>query len=223
VVLSIGLIGGIGMASIAGARRTESAFPSYLVASHASDLQPQIWNVQEALSGPASANFTKLLSRLGDVKHVGSSPTMLMAMLGRNGKPEPIDAALFDSEVNFVGSTGGMYFTHDRVSVIKGRLADPSRTDEMDATAAAAHIFGWHVGETVSFGAFTPQQAQSTSFSPWAANAFSVNSIKLVGLVVFADQVAHDDVDRYPTDVLLTPALTKKLQRTETLPLYGLQ
>jgi hypothetical protein len=223
VVLSIGLIGGIGMASIAGARRTESAFPTYLVASHASDLQPQIWNVQESLSGPASANFTKLLSRLGDVKHVGSSPTMLMAILGRNGKPEPIDAALFDSEVNIVGSTGGMYFTHDRVSVIKGRLADPSRTDEMDATAAAAHIFGWHVGETVSFGAFTPQQAQSTSFSPSAANAFSVNSIKLVGLVVFADQVAHDDVDRYPTDVLLTPALTKKLQRTETLPLYGLQ
>jgi hypothetical protein len=223
VVLLIGLIGGIGMASIAGARRTESAFPKFLVASNSSNLQPQIWNLQESLSGPATANFTKQLSHLGDVEHVASSPTMLVAMLGRNGKPEPIDASLFDSEVNITGSTGGMYFTSDRVGVIAGRLADPSRANEMDATASAARILGWHVGETVTFGAFTPQQAQSSSFNPSAATAFSVVSVKLVGLVVFADQVAHDDVDRYPTDVLLTPALTKKLQRTETLPLYGLQ
>jgi hypothetical protein len=223
VVLLIGLIGGIGMASIAGARRTDSAFTKFLVASNASNLQAQIWNLQESLSGPATSNLANQLSRLGDVKHVASSPTMLVAMLGRNGKPEPIDAALFDSQVNIVGSTGGMYFTSDRVGVIQGHLADPGRANEMDATVAAADILGWHVGETVTFGAFTPQQAQSSSFTPSATTAFSVVSVKLVGLVVFADQVAHDDVDRYPTDVLMTPALTKKLQRTETLPLYGLQ
>ena len=33
--------------------------------------------------------------------------------------------------------------------------------------------------------------------------------MKLVGLVVFNNQVIEDDADRLPTDVLFTPALTR--------------
>ena len=47
--------------------------------------------------------------------------------------------------------------------------------------------------------------------------------MKLVGLVVFSNQVAEDDVDRYPTLALITPALTRRLQAYETLPVYGLR
>jgi len=35
----VGLVGGIGMAAMAGARRTQSAFPAYLAATDASDLR----------------------------------------------------------------------------------------------------------------------------------------------------------------------------------------
>ncbi len=48
-------------------------------------------------------------------------------------------------------------------------------------------------------------------------------SAKLVGLVVFSSQVVDDDVDRFPTDVLMTPALTKKLSAAATYPTYGLR
>ncbi len=35
--------------------------------------------------------------------------------------------------------------------------------------------------------------------------------MKLVGIVVFNDQVIEDDTDRLPTDILFTPALTRTL------------
>ena len=45
LVLLVGLVGGIGMGSIAGARRTQSAFPSYLAATDASDLRVQAYDI----------------------------------------------------------------------------------------------------------------------------------------------------------------------------------
>jgi hypothetical protein len=223
VVLLIGLVGGLSMGAIAGARRTQSAFPTYLATTDASNLRAQIWNLQESLLGPASANLTKQLARLPDVQHVVSAPALIVVPLKPNGKPIAAAPAIYGDEVNIDGSVGGMYFHQDRVSVARGRLADPRRADEMDATAAAARILGWHVGEKVTFGAYSLQQTQIASFNPSAANAKETFTVKLVGLIVFSSQVSHDDVDRYPTEVLLTPALTQRLPSSATLPVYGLR
>jgi hypothetical protein len=148
---------------------------------------------------------------------------MIIVPLSPDGKPPATASAIYGSEVNIFGSTGGMYFHQDQVSVAQGRLANPRRLDEMDATAEAAQIMHWHVGQTVTFGAFTPSQVQSAFFNPSAANAKNAFTVKLVGIIVFASQVAHDEVDRFPTNVLLTPALTERLVASSTLPLYGLR
>lgn len=211
------------MGAIIGAERSLSAFPTYLTFSDSSNLQADIWNLGESLSGPATRNVARELAKLSDVQHVASAPTMLIVPLGPDGKPPATASAIYGSEVNVVGSTGGMYFNQDRVSVARGQLATPQRVDEMDATAEAAQIMHWHVGQTVTFGAFTPSQVQSAVFNPSAANAKVQFSLKLVGIIVFASQVAHDEVDRFPTNVLLTPALTKRLAASSTLPLYGLR
>ena len=42
--------------------------------------------------------------------------------------------------------------------------------------------------------------------------------MKLVGLVVFNNQVIEDDADRLPTDVLFTPALTRTLHHVQFRP-----
>jgi len=223
VVLLIGLVGGVALASLAGARRTQSAFPTYLAESNASDVQANVWNLRETLSGPATANIAARLSRLPGVAHVASSPTMIVVPLGPNGQPTSTAPALYGNEVNIMGSAGGMFFQRDRVGVTAGRLADPRRADEMDATALAARVMGWHVGETVIFGAFTPRQVQEPNFRPSAATSSARFSVKLVGLIAFTSAVAHDDVDRFPTRVLFTPALTARLGESQTLPLYGLQ
>ena len=93
----------------------------------------------------------------------------------------------------------------------------------MVATAEAARLGGWHVGETVVFGAYTLQQAESPDFNFATEHPAQRFSAKLVGLVVFPSQVVNDDVDRFPTFVLLTPALTERLRATQVYPSFGLR
>jgi hypothetical protein len=50
VALLIGLVGGVAIGAVAAARRTQSAFPAYLAASHASDLQFQSYSPQSIAS-----------------------------------------------------------------------------------------------------------------------------------------------------------------------------
>jgi hypothetical protein len=69
--------------------------------------------------------------------------------------------ALQDDAVASIGSVNDMYFDQDRVTVSQGRMADPRSDNEFVATAEAAHLLGWHVGEVVPMGAFTLQQVNS--------------------------------------------------------------
>ena len=218
IVLLIGLVGGLAMASIAGARRTQSAFPAYLRATDASDLQFQSSSVVSTFS---AENLDEKLAHLPHVAHVASAPYLLVIPAAPDGKPIP--AAFNDDEVQEVGSEGGMYFTRDRVTVTRGRMADPASTDQMVATAEAARLSGWHLGETVPFDAFSAQQAEEAGFNPLTGRPAARFSAKLVGLVVFSSQVVDDDVDRFPTNVVMTPALTRRLRASAVYPTYGLR
>jgi hypothetical protein len=222
IILLVGLVGGVAMASIAGARRTQSAFPAYLRATDASDLQFQSSSLSNVSNVFSSTDLLlKRLARLPNVAHVASAPYLLVIPAGSNGKPLP--SALNNDDVQEVGSQGGMYFAQDRVTVAAGRMADPNRPDEMVATAGAARLSGWHLGETIPFDAYTIQQADEPNFNPLTGKPAARFSAKLVGLVVFASQVVDDDVDRFPTDVLVTPALTRRLRASATYPTYGLR
>jgi putative ABC transport system permease protein len=218
IVLLIGLVGGVAMVSIAGARRSQSTFGAYLAATRASDLQFQTSGVSDQFG---ITTLSGKLARLPHVEHVADAPSLLVVPLGANGKALP--SALNDDDVTEVGSAGGMYYRQDRVIVTQGQMADPASTNEMVATAEAARLSGWHIGQTVTFGAYSIEQAQTPSFNPLTGKPWMRFSAKLVGLVVFSSQVVDDDVDRFPTDVLMTPALTKKLSAAATYPTYGLR
>jgi len=218
IVLLVGLVGGLAMGSIAGARRTQSTFPAYLAATEASDLQMQTSTVTDQFG---TENLISKIARLPHVQHVADAPDLLVIPLGPNGKALP--SAFNDDDVTEVGSVGGMYFNQDRVTVTEGRMADPASTDEMVATAEAARLSGWHLGETVPFGAYSVQQADTSTFNPLTGEPYLRFSAKLVGIVVFSSQVVDDDVDRFPTTVLMTPALTRRLSAAATYPTYGLR
>ena len=212
IVLLVGLVGGVAMGSIAGARRTQSTFPAYLAATNASNLQIQTSTVTNQFG---TATLIGKLARLPHVQHVADAPYLLVIPLGPNGKALP--SAFNDDDVAEVGSVGGMYFSQDRVTVTQGRMADPASTDEMVATAEAARLSGWHLGQTVPFGAYSVQQANTATFNPLTAEPHPRFSAKLVGIVVFSSQVVDDDVDRFPTTVLMTPALTRRAERERDL------
>ncbi len=217
VILLIGLVGGVAMGAVVAARRTQSAFPAYLAASQASDLQFQSYSLQSVAS---LEYLTKELEHLPQVTRVAIAPTLLVAPLGANGRALPNN--LNSDEIQTIGSVSGEYFSQDQVAVTAGRMANPKSTHEMVATAEMAKLAGWHLGETVRMGDFTVAQLTS-GVNPATAKPGLTFSAQLVGLVVFDDQVVSDDIDRISTYQLLTPALTQKLRAGATYPNYGLR
>jgi hypothetical protein len=111
--------------------------------------------------------------------------------------------------INPAGSVNGLYFNEDRATPVVGRMADPSRADEFVTTALGARALGWHVGQVVPMGVYSSNQFGLPGFGTPSVAPLRRIDMKLVGLVVFNNQVIEDDADRLPTDVLFTPALTR--------------
>ncbi len=210
VILLVGLVGGLAMGSLAGARRTQSAYAAYLARSDASDLQVEITNVAATSTQPYAPNQTAQLARLPGVRRVAGNVAVFVTPVKADGAPD-IPPALQSNQVETVGSVHGEYFTQDRVAVTRGRLADPARPDEFVATDQAAGLLGWHVGESFSMGAFTAAQSSEPGFGTPRVQPYLRTRATLVGTVVLNNQVVRDEVDQYPGDVIFTPALTARL------------
>ena len=225
VVLLVGLLGGLAMGAISGARRTQSFFPSFLASTNPSDLLVSAY-VPGAHRSPV---LTNQFAHLPHVKHVADYVVLLVAALQPNGVPIT-SGILATGAAQTIGSADGLFFKQDRVTVVQGRMANPNRDDEFVADAVTAQAAGWHVGQMVPFGAYTIAQASSSSGSssgPPPGKPHRRFDAKLVGIVVFnSDAVVHDDVDHFLSYALFTPALTRSLIAGEEFYpyfLYGIQ
>ncbi len=227
VILLIGLLGGLAMGAIAGARRTQSSFSTYLTSTNSSDLEVDVYPHSGTPPPASSAYYRRLatdFAHLPDVKRVASYDAGIFAApLDKDGAPH-LPAAINDGDVDTIGSVNGEYFTQDRVAVTQGRLANPGRANEFVASAEAAHLLGWHVGEVVPLGFYTYQQVTATpGFGTAKVRPYLRISATLTGIVVFQSEVVSDDVDRFPTNVLFTPALTKRIAHAAYYPIFDLR
>ena len=204
IVLLVGLVGGVAMASIAGARRTQSSFPEFLASTNPSDLTIVVFPPG---TGGYSASLTRSIGKLPDVKRVESWVEPFALPLGAKGVPEP--RAL--SDLTAVGSVNGLSFDVDRPGVVEGHMADPTQTDEFVTTTAGAQLEHWKVGQMVPFGFYSPSQITSPKFASGGVTPMIRVDAKLVGVVEFSNSVVQDQVDRFPTFALFTPALTRSL------------
>ena len=206
LVLLIGLMGGIALGSIAAARRTQSAYPAFLAATNASDLTMSTYGVtNNSSASDYSPRLTNEIARLPEVRHVESWVGAPVVPLRPDGAPN------LTAPLNPVGSVDGLYFDEDRATPVVGRMANPHRADEFVTTALGAHLLGLHVGAVVPMGVYTPTQFGLPGFgTPRVAPERRIG-MRLVGIVVFNNEVIEDDTDRLPTDFLITPALTSTL------------
>ncbi|HXR21209.1 MAG TPA: hypothetical protein VN786_01525 [Acidimicrobiales bacterium] len=206
LVLIIGLVGGAGLGGLAAAQRTASSYTTFLASTNPSDLS---LNIQ----GP---DISAKLSRLPGVAKVASALFTLNAFpLSRSGHLV-IPTALAEGKVNPIAGLSGEFFTQDRVTVTRGRMASPGRQDEFVTTAEAAQLLGWHLGEVVPMGFYLNSQGPS-------AQPHLELKMKLTGFVIFNNEVVVDAVDRYPTFFLFTPALAKAVDQGPQDFLYGLK
>lgn len=86
VVLLSGLIGGVAMASIAAARRTQSSYPTFLASTNPSDLTVLIGS-NSSNAGSFDAAVTTTIARLPDLRRVDSLVTPAVVPLAANGAP----------------------------------------------------------------------------------------------------------------------------------------
>jgi len=208
LVLIIGLVGGAGLGALAGAQRTASSYATFLASTNPSDLTVNISR------GP---DISAKLSRLPGVATVATSLFTLNAFpLSRSGRPI-IPTALAAGEVGPAAGLAGEFFSQDRVTVTRGRMASPGRQDEFVTTARAARLLGWHLGEVIPMGFYLNSQG------PSAIRPHLELKMKLTGFFIFNNEVVVDAVDRFPTFFLFTPAVAKAVDEGPQDFLYGLK
>ena len=212
LALLIGLLGGLAMGAIAGARRTQSSFPNYVTSTNPSDLYgiTGVLNPQLGNNDGYDSNLIRKIARLPHVTRVGSVSGINVLPLSPNGTP--IDSAVFPpAGGNGLGSDNGEYFTQDRVSVTQGRMADPNRADEVVMDPGVAQALRLHVGDRLSVGIYTNAQTLLPAFGTAAVKPYRRAEVTLVGTVVQAHNLVQDDVDNSTSLAYFTPAFTRSL------------
>ena len=153
VALLVGLVGGVAMGSIAAARRTQSSFSVFLASTNPSDLSMPTFGAGAVNSASPnySATLTKEIADLPGVRHAEAWINVNGAPMDAHGGPR-LGAI---NEIQPVASVDGLFFDQDRLAVTAGRMADPSRPDEVVMTPAA-RLLGFHVGQVIPYGIYTP-------------------------------------------------------------------
>src|SRR5207302_7805036 len=144
--LLVGLGAGIVIAAVAGARRTNSAYPRFLQSQRAFDVfvgGGTREGLERAAQLPQIAESTIVTSARGVV--VGSRDTQI------------VDAS--------TGTDDRLGRTFNRFKMLHGRPADPRRADEMVASFVAAKRYGLRVGQTVRLR-FEAPEGNANSLGP---------------------------------------------------------
>jgi hypothetical protein len=213
LALVVGLIGGLGLAALANARRTNSSVAAFVASTHPSDLSflAGLYNApgvtDRAYRTGYDAGLIAAVARLPQVKEVRSYVGINAAPIQKNGAPQNLGVATVE------GSVDGQFFNQDRVAPVRGRLANPARIgDVMVSAELAQHFFGGLVlpRAGVSLGVYTNQQKVSSGYGSAQVQPLKRFDVHIVGIVKFSDTLVQDDVDASSfARIVLTPALTR--------------
>jgi hypothetical protein len=206
VLVLVGLLGGLAMGALAGARRT-LASPAVYIAS----TRPATFSLPTGVLGPGTSGYdpsvTETIAHLPHVAAVASVSGLNLVVLNRDGSPNKLDA----NPGNGSGSIDGAYYRLNRATVVEGRMPDLNNPHEFVANALAVQGLGLHVGQTVPFGIYTNAQTELSGFGTAAVPPYRRLDAKLVGIIVDPASVAADDIDSGTTLQLFSPALARQL------------
>ena len=217
IVLLIGLVGGLSMGAIAGARRTQSPYPAFLRSTNPSDLlvPTAVYGLTSPTTGYDPVILRKI-ARLPHVEHVEASASVNDALLLADGTEfTPPKSAPANFEVGTVGSVDGLYVDQDRIAITEGRMVDPARANEMLLSAPLAELLGYprRCGPPLRLlhqrarGRARTERRASTDRIP-----ISGSRSQVVGIGEYNNAVVQDDVDALGSNfTLFTPALTRRL------------
>ncbi|MDX6234898.1 MAG: putative transport system permease protein, partial [Nocardioidaceae bacterium] len=207
VIVLLGLLGGVALGALAGARRTQSSYPRFLRASNASTMAID--------PGPYDPEIDSIIAHWPEVVE---SATYVAFLTG------PMDGDVPDFEQDFetLGTPNGRFFTMDRFTPTSGRRPDPARENEIAVNETAAERWDYHVGQHLDLGTYSPEQVASDSFFEDPPPPLLRTDATIVGIGVFTDEVVQDDTNASPL-ALVTPAFSERAAPYATYAWQGLQ
>ena len=209
LMILVGLVGGLGLGSLAAARRTQSSFSTFLAATNPSDLTVSVYS--GGSGGTANPDYdpdlTARIAHLPGVRHVAAGFELTGAPLTPGGTPR----IRVTGEAFPIASVNGLFFSQDRVAVTQGRLASAGRPDEIMMAPIVARQFGFHVGQVIPYGFYSDAQQSLPGFGTSAVRRRLRVDMKLVGLASLNSEIVEDDVDTLPTILPLTPAFAREV------------
>ena len=192
-------------------RTTESSFVDFATSTNTPDLfvLDGVYNPAIGLHAGYNPALLRKIAHLPHVQRVESQVGVNAGPLTKDGEPVSLS-----NGIGATGSVNGLYFDKDRVVVTQGRPANPKKADEFVLDSATAHLYGFHLGETVKIG--------------WISNAFGASQgaspnvkvprhhqmrMKLVGIGATNVDSLFQDQDNANSDQieLFTPAFTDKI------------
>jgi hypothetical protein len=197
LVLLVALAGGAAMTAAAGARRTSSAYPRFLRASHASDLLVSV-------AGTGMTGFYGALAR---------QPGVALVARGIGLNVQPADHA---GRLDWAATTeapAGRLLGHglDAPRVLAGRLPRLDRAGEIAVDQAAAAALHLRVGSTLAMEALGNAGLPGSGTGPGSAVPTRRLRERVVGIVVTrssVDPVTDNDKVAF---IQASPALTRQL------------
>src|SRR5580692_11582409 len=210
LVVLIALLGGLSMASLAGARRTDSSFPIYVTSTNPETTQVFAGFDDPQLGSPTGYN-PKVIGAIEHLPLVEQSAVSVgfdgnIDLTGVKGLHPRSMAG--ETPPTVIG--GSEYLTIDRATLTSGHWFNPRRPDEAVVDAQAALEMGVHVGSVIQVPFYSDKQAASSTYN---GPPYAFPKITIVGVIVINSTVIQDEINALGSGVvLMSPALTKQLE-----------
>lgn len=188
VALLMGIAGGVGLASIAGARRSATLFERHLESSRAADV--------EIDPGTLDEGSDQAIRALPGVQEASWWATISAYPLDDRGRVD----------LEYVGAlsftTDGRYLDMDRVAVQEGRLLDPEAEDEVMLNPAWADALDVGVGAEIPLGLF------ATDEDGWPISRRPDRQVtaRVVGIMALNEDVTGEELDNTIPRMFVSPA-----------------
>ena len=195
-MLLVGLVGGVAMAAVAGARRTQSSYPAFLASTNPSNLTfpTALYGLSGSTTGYDASLIAKI-AHLPHVKHAESDASLNESPVQPDGKDfQPSGPNL---NVGIYGSVDGEYVNQDRVVITRGRMLDPKKPNQVVVSARVAAAMRAHVGDVLPFAFYTnaEEAAPGPSGDEYRPHPHLRRNLEVVGIGRFNNAIMQDDVD----------------------------
>ncbi len=169
----IGLAGVVALTAVVGARRTATSFERFADRTRPADVLIDVG----AVDGEAIQAATEL-----SMVDVWGTYTIVFAIVDGVDSDLAIRAPRDDR--------AGVDLERSRI--LRGRLPNPARADEMAVSESAAHIVGVNVGDELSISTMTPEQVREEEYFPALGPQLRVH---IVGVLRSTDDLAPGGAD----------------------------